>query len=575
MLVIMIACFLDLRVAAFQVGQRFSVLPSRDPFSRAHFSSRPTLSSFTARCASSCGKSRPDHELEESSLNKKKNLVPSTVQNVLKNLNLLPDNDSASAISPTVAVVSVSGGCDSVALLHALCQENVLPPQVQLHVAHFHHHQRPGSADLDCDLVEDLCRQYELQCHIFHWNRNESTMFTQEVARNWRLNTLKSLVLQEQLEVASNDDKASNASKRRGILLTAHHLDDSYESLLLKVLRGVHISNIRGMQSVRELEDDNILLIRPLLSLRKHDLYDYLRSKNYIWREDESNAETKYQRNKVRNQLIPLLEELVGGADILEKRLQSYQQQSEEIHHDLTSRASAYLDQVLEKKGKVFRLNTTVENQEVVSSLVQSQALYQWISSQIRPSVGLLHTQLQRVRSQLEDHPDSIEWTLELGSNYNVVRRGMILMVQEKNGSESTATSLLTDIELRWSIVNQDALNDDDKVKKNASLLLALPNGWSNENALKLSTVGTCDSLRFVPSWRKGRSPTKLRQFLRGQDVPLEQREDIRVVVLGNGNDSSCVAVEVNNEWMIHADYQPPLDESCTTHLLILQVELP
>jgi len=83
----------------------------------------------------------------------------------------------------------------------------------------------------------------------------------------------------------------------------------------------------------------------------------------------------------------------------------------------------------------------------------------------------------------------------------------------------------------------------------------------------------------FVPSWHKGRSPTKLRQFLRGQDVPLEQREDIRVVVLGNGNNdsSSCavVAVEVNNEWMIHADYQPPSDESCTAHLLILQVELP
>jgi hypothetical protein len=82
----------------------------------------------------------------------------------------------------------------------------------------------------------------------------------------------------------------------------------------------------------------------------------------------------------------------------------------------------------------------------------------------------------------------------------------------------------------------------------------------------------------LVPSWRKGRSPTKLRQFLRGQDVPSEQREDIRVVVLGNGkNDSSdaAVAVEVNNEWMIHADYQPPLDENGTTHVLLLQVELP
>jgi hypothetical protein len=72
------------------------------------------------RCASS-------YELEESSLNNKnKNLVQSTtVQNVLKNLNLLPDNDNASTISPIVALASVSGGCDSVALLHAvLCRDN-------------------------------------------------------------------------------------------------------------------------------------------------------------------------------------------------------------------------------------------------------------------------------------------------------------------------------------------------------------------------------------------------------------------------------------------------------------------
>jgi hypothetical protein len=145
-------------------------------------------------------------------------------------------------------------------------------------------------------------------------------LFTQQVARNWRLNTMKSLV--NQLELASQNDKnkeeassCSSKQERRGILLMTHHLDDSYESLLLKVLRGVHISNIRGMQSVQELEmeendtsnNTTLLLVRPLLSLRKQDLYyDYLKSNNYTWREDESNAENKYQRNKVRNQLIPL-----------------------------------------------------------------------------------------------------------------------------------------------------------------------------------------------------------------------------------------------------------------------------
>ena len=96
--------------------------------------------------------------------------------------------------------------------------------------------------------------------------------------------------------------------------------------LVLKFLRGIHTSNIRGMRSVQELEGDNIQVVRPLLSLLKQDLYDYV--------ERTRNAGTKYQRSMVRNQLIPLMqyqgnticnrliplmEELAGRADILEK----------------------------------------------------------------------------------------------------------------------------------------------------------------------------------------------------------------------------------------------------------------
>jgi tRNA(Ile)-lysidine synthase TilS/MesJ len=106
-------------------------------------------------------------------------------------------------------------------------------------------------------------------------------------------------------------------------LLSAHHFDNSCESFLLEILTGVPISNIRSMQSVLELEDDNTLLVRPpcFVSLRKQDHYDHLRSNGFIWREDESNAETKYQRNKVRNQLILLFEKFYEAKTVpLEQR---------------------------------------------------------------------------------------------------------------------------------------------------------------------------------------------------------------------------------------------------------------
>jgi hypothetical protein len=74
-----------------------------------------------------------------------------------------------------------------------------------------------------------------------------------------------------------------------------------------------------------------------------------------------------------------------------------------------------------------------------------------------------------------------------------------------KNASESTTAPALTGIELKWSIVNQDALSDDDndndkEAKVSKWLLLVLTNGWSNENGLKLSNVDECKPLFLYPS---------------------------------------------------------------------------
>jgi tRNA(Ile)-lysidine synthase TilS/MesJ len=94
-------------------------------------------------------------------------------------------------------------------------------------------------------------------------------------------------------------------------IVTAHTYDDQLETLLMKLVRGVHIANFQPMQTV----DDSLIFFKPLLQLTKQQLTDYLMVRGLQWREDRSNQDSEqYKRNKVRLQLVPLMSELAGTA---------------------------------------------------------------------------------------------------------------------------------------------------------------------------------------------------------------------------------------------------------------------
>ena len=222
-----------------------------------------------------------------------------------------------------VLLVGLSGGCDSMGLLHALERIMIrvgdhtfhLPGKpdtlFSLHVVHFNHKQRGDASDGDEQFVKELCESLKLPCHLYEWDSNNSTNFSQDTARQWRRSIMYSL-----LQSLAPSDEC------KGVILTAHHLDDSEESMLLKVLRGVHLTNLAGMDPIVLGSKDmpNAIIARPLLDVRKADIVDFLESNHLSWREDESNASDKYLRNRVRNELIPLLSDMMGGANVLKVR---------------------------------------------------------------------------------------------------------------------------------------------------------------------------------------------------------------------------------------------------------------
>ena len=132
------------------------------------------------------------------------------------------------------------------------------------------------------------------------------------------------------------------ATELIGMIETAHHKDDSKETILFKLLRGIHISNITGLSIIQQCPNaasaitgsvfDNvddeygtnmgirnngtlIYWVRPLLNVRKQELVRYLQQNNFTWREDISNQSNKYLRNRIRNEFFPLLHDILQNDD--------------------------------------------------------------------------------------------------------------------------------------------------------------------------------------------------------------------------------------------------------------------
>jgi tRNA(Ile)-lysidine synthase len=180
-------------------------------------------------------------------------------------------------IDPGVYVVAVSGGVDSMALLHMLQQQ----PQTRLIVAHLDHGIRPDSAE-DRRLVQTYAAEAGLP-FVYH-EASLGEPASEATARQARYDFL---------------EQVRQAAGARAII-TAHHQDDLLETAVHNLLRG---TGRRGLSSLRSQQP----LLRPLLHLNKLDLKNYAQSNGLKWREDSTNADPKYRRNYIRQNLLPKL----------------------------------------------------------------------------------------------------------------------------------------------------------------------------------------------------------------------------------------------------------------------------
>jgi tRNA(Ile)-lysidine synthase len=222
-------------------------------------------------------------------------------------------------------VVAVSGGADSVALLR--CFADWIKPLV---VAHLNHRLRGADSDGDEQFVRELARSLDLKFRSY-------AIDVKEAATRHGINL-------EDAARRARYDWFTQVARDTGAtwIATGHTADDQAETVLHRLMRGAGIQGLRAIAPRRELSP-GIALIRPLLEVSRAEIVAYLESLGQPWREDASNRDPAFTRNRIRHELLPLLRTFNPAVvDVLSRLAE----QAGEIHVEQEQSARSLLIEV-------------------------------------------------------------------------------------------------------------------------------------------------------------------------------------------------------------------------------------
>ena len=261
--------------------------------------------------------------------------------------------------------VGVSGGADSVALLHLLATRAL--PMVAVHLDH---QLRGPESDEDAAFTLRLCQSLGVPCVIARRSELEPQMpdlpaNPQARYRRLRLELFGRVIGQERLE---------------GVIL-AHHADDQAQTILMRLLRGAGIEGLCGIP--RDHVVHGVRLLRPMLGVRQELLRQYLTANGFSWREDSSNDSPKYLRNRVRAvlkgrpELEACLLDIAGAFELL----------------------GDWLDRHSPELPEAF----PTESLQGIPAIVQLHALRRWLLNRGMPADAVTMALLDRLRVMVED----------------------------------------------------------------------------------------------------------------------------------------------------------------------------
>lgn len=410
-------------------------------------------------------------------------------------------------------LVAVSGGLDSVVLLDVLHRLGA-----KVAVAHGHFGLRGAEADADKQFVRKLAKQYEapyfaefFQTKAFAEREGISTQMAARLLRyRWF----------EQVRAANG----------YAAIATGHHRRDQAETMLLNLTHGTGLAGLHGIRAKNER------VVRPLLSQAKDDLYDYLVENRLIWREDASNDSPVYQRNRLRQQVLPVLREInpnldntlaataerVGGAEEIVRRYVE------------DTAAQARRDAPEATYFSIATLQNTAATTVVLHELLRPFGFSWPVTKEIVASLGGLSGKqfdspthrLVKDRDQLVLTPRRLAQygTFQLAENQeDLLADGLRLRATTHDGAG---------YEIPRS--RSTAAFDSDKLQFPLTLRRWQEGDW------------------FMPLGMKGKK--HLSDFLIDQKVPLNLKDEVRVLTSADGKICWVVGFRVDDRFKVDED---------------------
>lgn len=243
-------------------------------------------------------------------------------------------------------IISVSGGADSMLLLSILKNSTF-----KIEVVHFNHMKRQQSK-IEADLVRSYCQTNDIPFHYYLIEVDEGNFHHQ--AHKMRLHYLKDVA------------KVTKAK----YILTAHHLDDLLENILIKLTRGSNLLGYAGMQLSYTKKE--ITYVKPLLYTSKKEIIDYVSKHDIPYLNDESNEENYYLRNRYRHSVIPIMKQ--ENFNLL-SQAKTYHQQLTKAFQFIRQTTINTLNQKDEINVEIFKNLDVAIQEDIIAFLLENKQI--------------------------------------------------------------------------------------------------------------------------------------------------------------------------------------------------------
>ena len=401
---------------------------------------------------------------------------------------------------PTTAnklLIAFSGGLDSTALLSLVKKLSEKRPHLSLRAIHIHHGLSPNS-DTWTAHCQQLCEQFAIPL-IIEKVKVEMHDGIEAGAREARYQAISTHIQPDEY------------------LVTAHHLNDQTETFFLALKRGAGLQGLGAMQKESQLFGMPIL--RPLLSFSRNELEDYVQQENLSWVEDESNQDNHYDRNFLRNQILPELRQRWGHFDHAVQRAAQHCFEQQQLINELLQ--DCFEQHILEDQ-KQFSLVNFLD----YSSQKQTALLRMWLAKNqiaMPTQVQLMHIIDDVIKAKSDASPQ-----FQLGEH--IIRRYQQCLYLTEKFTDLSQTCL--DMPLNQQIALPDNLGTIYAAYNEQGILV----NW-NEKQVQLADTQDPIQIRFAYTGKVKRQHNRpaetIKKIWQELGVPPWQRNRIPLIFYG------------------------------------------